>query len=74
MSNLISSPVIRAICWEGSAANAIPCWRQTSEWRSIASGSSGEITIMSKRPTFCIIGLNSMFRASDMAPGKKDAI
>jgi hypothetical protein len=39
---LISSPDMRAICCEGSAANAMPCWRQTSEWRSIASGSSGE--------------------------------
>ena len=70
----ISSPLMRAICWEGSAAKAIPSWRQTSEWRNIASGSSGEITTISKRPVLPMIGASSMFRASDIAPGKKDAI
>ena len=65
---------MRAICCDGSAAIAIPRAFATSLWRIIASGSSGEITIKSSSPVFSIIGANSIFRASLIAPGKKDAI
>ncbi|CAM5522321.1 hypothetical protein SALBM217S_04472 [Streptomyces griseoloalbus] len=64
----ISSPSMRAICWEKSAANGMPRERHSSVPRSIASGSSAPMDTRSRPPTRSATVFSSIRRASLIAP------
>ena len=67
-SRRMSSPCIRAICWDGSAAKSYPRSRHSSVCRIIASGSSAAMQTRSKPPTRSCTGASSISRASAIAP------